>query len=42
MAKEGALSAWPFNFRRGAPGFDFHAEDYLGFVHLGRVKILLR
>jgi transposase len=30
------------NFRRVATRFDYHAENYLGFVHLGCIKILLR
>jgi len=36
------LWAWLFNFRRVATRFDFHVENYLGFVHLGCIKILLR
>jgi transposase len=36
------LNAWLQNFRRIAPRFDYHAENYLGFVHLGCIKILLR
>jgi transposase len=36
------LNAWLHNFRRIATRFDFHAENYLGFVHLGCIKILLR
>jgi transposase len=31
-----------FNYRRIATRFDFHIENYLGFVHLGCIKILLR
>ncbi len=36
------LNAWLQNFRRVATRFDFHVENYLGFVHLGCIKILLR
>ena len=36
------LIAWLQNFRRIATRFDYHAENYLGFVHLGCIKILLR
>ena len=36
------LWAWLQNFRRVATRFDFHVENYLGFVHLGCIKILLR
>jgi transposase len=36
------LFSWLHNFRRIATRFDFHAENYLGFVHLGCIKILLR
>ena len=36
------LWSWLFNFRRVATRFDFHVENYLGFVHLGCIKILLR
>ena len=36
------LWAWLFNFRRIATRFDHHVENYLGFVHLGCIKILLR
>ena len=36
------LNAWLHNFRRIATRFDYHAENYLGFVHLGCIKILLR
>ena len=35
------LNAWLQNFRRIATRFDYHAEIYLGFVHLGCIKILL-
>ena len=36
------LFSWLQKFRRIATRFDFHAENYLGFVHLGCIKILLR
>ena len=36
------LWAWLQNFRRVATRFDYHVENFLGFVHLGCVKILLR
>ena len=36
------LNAWLQNFRRIAMRFDYYAENYLGFVHLGCIKILLR
>jgi transposase len=36
------LFAWLQNFRRIALRFDFHDENYLGFVHLGCIRILLR
>jgi transposase len=36
------LWAWPQNFRRVAMRFDYHVENFLGFVHLGCIKILLR
>ena len=36
------LFAWFHNFRRIAMRFDFHAENYLGFVRLGCIRILLR
>ena len=36
------LWAWLQNFRRVATRFDFHVENFLGFVHLGCIKILLR
>lgn len=34
--------AWLQNFRRVATRFDYKAENYLGFVHLGCIVILLR
>jgi hypothetical protein len=36
------LRAWLQNFRRVATRFDFHVENFLGFAHLGCIKILLR
>ena len=33
---------WLQNFRRVATRFDYKAENYLGFVHLGCIVILLR
>ena len=36
------LFAWLQNFRRIAMRFEFHDENYLGFVHLGCIRILLR
>lgn len=36
------LFAWLQNFRRIAMRFDFHDENYLGFVHLGCIRILPR
>ena len=36
------MFSWLQKFRRIATRFDFHDENYLGFVHLGCIKILLR
>jgi transposase len=36
------LFAWLHNFRRILTRHECHAENYLGFVHLGCIKILLR
>ena len=36
------LFAWLHNFRRIAMRFDFHDENYRGFVRLGCIRILLR
>lgn len=36
------LFAWLQNFRRIAMRFDYFDENYLGFVHLGCILILLR
>jgi transposase len=35
------LWAWLQIFRRVATRFDYHVENFLGFVHLGCIKILL-
>jgi hypothetical protein len=40
--KSERLFAWLHNFRRIAMRFDVHDENYLGFVHLGCIRILLR
>jgi len=36
------LFAWLFNFRRLVVRYEWHVENYLGFIMLGCVKILLR
>ena len=36
------LSAWLQNFRRLLTRHEREAQNYLGFVHLGCIKILLR
>ncbi len=36
------LFAWLQNFRRVLIRFDFYPENYLGFVHLACIKILLK
>jgi transposase len=36
------LFAWLQSFRRVLVRHDYHAENYLGFVHLGCIVILLR
>ena len=36
------LFAWLGNFRRLAIRYERHLENYLGFVHLGCILILLR
>ena len=36
------LFAWLQNFRRVLTRFDFYPENYLGFVHLACIKILLK
>ncbi len=40
--KVGRLNAWLQNFRRILTRHEYHTENYLGFVHLGCIKILLR
>jgi transposase len=36
------LFAWLANFRRLVVRYEYHAENYLGFLHLGCAIILLR
>jgi transposase len=36
------LFAWLFNFRRLVVRYEYHAENYQGFVHLAAAIILLR
>ncbi len=36
------LFAWLFNFRRLVVRYEYHAENYLGFLHLACAIILLR
>lgn len=36
------LFAWLYNFRRLVVRWEYHAENFLGFVHLGCALILLR
>ena len=36
------LFAWLQNFRRLIVRYEYHAENFLGMVHLGCIKILLR
>ena len=36
------LFAWLGNFRRLVVRYEYHAANYLGFVHLGCILILLR
>jgi transposase len=36
------LFAWLFNFRRLVVRYEYHAENFLGFLHLGCALILLR
>jgi transposase len=36
------LFAWLQNFRRVSVRHEYHAENFLGFVHLGCIMILLR
>lgn len=36
------LFAWLQNFRRLVVRYDYHVQNFLGFVHLGCIIILLR
>jgi transposase len=36
------LFAWLFNFRRLVVRYEYHAENFQGFLHLGAALILLR
>jgi transposase len=36
------LFSWIQNFRRLVVRYEYHAENFLGFVHLGCILILLR
>jgi transposase len=36
------LFAWLFNFRRLVVRYEYHLDNFLGFVHLGCIVILLR
>jgi len=36
------LFGWLFNFRRLVVRYEYHAENFQGFVHLGAIVILLR
>lgn len=36
------LFAWLYNFRRLVVRYEYHAENFLGFLHLGCALILLR
>jgi transposase len=36
------LFAWLFNFRRLVVRYEYHAENFQGFLHLGAAIILLR
>jgi transposase len=36
------LMAWLHNFRRIVTRYEYHVENYLAFVHLGCIRILLR
>lgn len=36
------MFAWLFNFRRLVVRYEYHAENFQGFVHLGAAVILLR
>ena len=36
------LFAWLYNFRRLVVRYEYHAENYLGFIQLACIMILLR
>jgi transposase len=36
------LFAWLYNFRRLVVRYEYHSENYLGFIHLACAMILLR
>jgi len=36
------LFAWLFNFRRLVVRYEYHAENFQGFLHLGAAIILMR
>ena len=36
------LFSWLFNFRRLVTRYEFHADNFLGFVHLACIILLLR
>jgi transposase len=36
------LFAWLQQFRRLTTRFEYHVENFIGFLHLGCIKILLR
>lgn len=36
------LFAWLQNFRRIATRYEYKLQNYLGFVHLGMIRILIR
>ena len=36
------LFAWMHNFRRLVTRWEYHIENFLGFVHLGCLKLMLR
>ena len=36
------LFAWLFNSRRLVTRYEYHAENFLGFIHLACIAILLR
>jgi transposase len=40
--KIGRLCAWLFNFRRLVVRYEYHADNFQGFLHLGAAVTLLR